>query len=99
MLSRSTEVRKDVSVSSVVVERAGDEGVSVSVLGRRGIGGGGTWPRSLLGDGGGFARADGWMLFAGRVGRRGVKSCGDTVSARLGGEEGGTVVTWVFLDP
>jgi post-segregation antitoxin (ccd killing protein) len=42
MLSRSTEVRKDVSVSSVVVERAGDEGVSVSVLGRRGIGGGGT---------------------------------------------------------
>jgi len=88
-------VRNDVSVSSVVVDGAGDEGVSL--LGRRGMGGAPI--RSLLGDAGGFARADGWMLLAGRVGKRGVKSCGDAVPARFGGEDGGTVATWVRLDP
>jgi len=86
---RSTEVRNEASLSNVVVDGAGDEGGSL--LGRRGRGG---WPpRSLVGDAGGFARADGWILLAGRGGKRGVKSWGDEVPALLGGELGGTVAT------
>jgi hypothetical protein len=96
VLSKSTDARRDVSVSSVVVDCAGDE---VSLLEWRRGRGGWALARSLVGDGGGFARADGWMLFAGRVGRRGVKSCGDAVASRFGGEDGGTVVTAVRLDP